>query len=85
MLYSTGPRWPFAFAPHDVGVYPQATGMLYGGGENIPANGDVSSKMPVEESGNMLILLGALSQSRGQHQIRRPLLADHHQMGELPD
>ena len=65
LLYSSGPRWPFPFAPHDVGVYPQATGMLYGGGENIPANGDVSSKMPVEESGNMLILLGALSKIEG--------------------
>ena len=65
MLYSSGPRWVFPFAPHDVGVYPQATGMLYGGGENVPANGDVSSKMPVEESGNMLILMGALSKVEG--------------------
>ena len=65
MLYSSGTRWPFPFAPHDMGVYPQATGMLYGGGENIPANGDVSGKMPVEESGNMLLLLGALSKTEG--------------------
>ncbi len=65
MLYSSSSRWPFDFAPHDLGTYPKATGMTYGGGENIPANGDVSGKMPVEESGNMLILMGALSQVEG--------------------
>ncbi len=65
MLYSAGPRWPFPFPPHDLGVYPRATDAVYGGGPSIPANGDVSSKMPVEESGNMLILLGALSKIEG--------------------
>ena len=65
MLYSSSTRWPFDFAPHDIGTYPKATGMTYGGGENIPDNGDVSGKMPVEESGNMLILMGALSQVEG--------------------
>ncbi len=65
MVYSSSARWPFDFAPHDVGTYPKATGMTYGSGESIPANGDVSGKMPVEESGNMLILLGALSEIEG--------------------
>ncbi|RYX84471.1 DUF4965 domain-containing protein [bacterium] len=65
MLYSSGSRWKFDFAPHDMGVYPQATGMLYGGGESVPANGDVSGKMPVEESGNMLLLLAGLSKIEG--------------------
>ena len=65
MVYSSDKRWPFPFAPHDVGTYPKATGMTYGGGESVPANGDVSGKMPVEESGNMLILLGALSEIEG--------------------
>ena len=65
MLYSDDPRWPFPFPPHDLGVYPRAIGAVYGGGASIPADGDVSSKMPVEESGNMLLLLGALSKIEG--------------------
>lgn len=72
LLYSSGPRWPFPFAPHDVGVYPQATGMLYGDGERIPANGDVSGKQPVEESGNMLLMLGALAKIEGNTKFADP-------------
>ncbi len=72
LLYSAGPRWPFPFAPHDVGVYPQATGMLYGDGEKVPANGDVSGKQPVEESGNMLLMLGALSKIEGNTKFADP-------------
>ena len=61
LMYAASPHWKFPNAPHDLGTYPVVSGRDDGG-----------EGMPVEESGNMIILCDAIAQEEGSAQWLQP-------------
>ena len=90
--FASMPVWTDDFAPHDVGRYPNATGQVYAARRQVrngethppyylyPAGAPVYDpryQMPVEECGNMLVMLAAaqaFGASDGLARAYRPLL-----------
>lgn len=58
--YAACGRWPWPYAPHDMGYYPKLNEQLYGGGEKTE-----EKQMPVEETSNMLILIDIVARLEG--------------------
>ncbi|MGA2618483.1 MAG: DUF4965 domain-containing protein [Thermoguttaceae bacterium] len=61
LQYSVSDHWKFRCAPHDLGTYPVCMGRDDGG-----------EAMPVEESGNMLILCDAIAKAEGNADFVTP-------------
>ena len=90
--FASMPVWTDDFAPHDVGRYPMATGQVYAARRPVPSGKthppyylypagsdvyDLRYQMPVEECGNMLVMLEAavaFGASDGLVKKYRPLL-----------
>ncbi len=78
MKFASSDRWPFEFAPHDLGQYPKANRQVYGcksertSKEHLadPNNRDdfiYTWQMPVEESGNLIICIAAMCKALGDY------------------
>ena len=73
LMYSASPHWKFPNAPHDLGTYPLVIGRDDGG-----------EGMPVEESGNMLILCDAIAQAEGNADFVAPWWPQLTQWAQVP-
>ena len=65
-------EWVFDFAPHDVGTYPLVNGQRYGWKHQDNIEEYYKRQMPVEECGNMLILMANIAMLDGNTSFCEP-------------
>lgn len=66
--FAASDDWKWDFAPHDVGQYPLLNGQVYGEGE-------LKNQMPIEESGNIMILVAAICKKENNYDFARENLS----------
>ncbi len=67
MVYAASPQWKIPYAPHDLGEFPRAFSKSRQDGTE-----DASEPMPVEESGNLIILADAIARADGNTRFIDP-------------
>ncbi len=65
--YASSPQWKLPYAPHDLGEYPIAFSK-----SNKDGTEDASEAMPVEETGNLIILADAIAHCDGNTKFCDP-------------
>ncbi len=68
LRYSNLDAWEFDFAPHDVGQYPLVNGQVYG-------QNKLKYQMPVEECGNMIVLVAAICEKDNDYSFAKDNLS----------
>lgn len=72
--FAADDEWDFDFAPHDVGTYPIVNGQMYGWKQKHDRELYLSRQMPVEECGNMLILMADIAMLDGNMDFAEPYM-----------
>jgi len=62
--YALTDDWTFDFAPHDIGTYPKGNGQAYGR-DRRTGRLRFEGQMPVEECGNMILMVAAATRADG--------------------
>lgn len=63
--YAASEHWPYPFPPHDIGTYPKGNGQVYRNFHKPESTDPLDSQMPIEEAGNMLIMVAAIAAREG--------------------